>query len=577
MYLTHFGLTDAPFSITPDTRFLFLTERHRDALAHLMYGVAEGRGLVQLTGEVGTGKTTLCRRFLEQLPDHVDAALILNPRLTGPELLAAVCDDLHIPYPAGTESVKLLVDGLYRHLLDAHGRGRRTVLVIDEAQNLAPEVLEEIRLLTNLETARDKLLQIVLIGQPELIRLLERKDLRQVAQRITARYHLAPFSERETLAYIGHRLGVAGVKRSLFSFAAMREIHRVSGGVPRLINIVADRALLGAYTEDQHEVDRQIVRRAADEALGLPRSRQRRWLWLSAASVGVAVVLGVWVTARPGRPAWTPASIQAPLDRGSAPMTPASEPSPPMSAAEDSKEPPNRALALARALADPSIPSDRRSALAILHGLWGLYRPGEIECEPGRDAARKCLFLTGNWARLRRFDVPAVLELVNPQGDRRYAALVALKGGTATLAFGERQLAFPLAEIDQFWNRAFILLWKAQPRVGTVLGPGARGRDVAWLRRQLDALDGNVASYEPAKGGAGQDLDGAQDVYDDQLRSRVAEFQRTRSLAPDGLAGEETLMNLVAALEKPPVPRLSSPAETQSSQAARGSAATVRN
>ncbi|HVQ77114.1 MAG TPA: AAA family ATPase, partial [Candidatus Binatia bacterium] len=175
MYLAHFGLSEAPFSITPDTRFLYLSERHRDALAHLLYGIGEGGGFVQLTGEVGTGKTTLCRRFLEQAPSHVDVALILNPRLTGPELLAAICDELRVPYPS-VASVKTLVDALSRHLIEAHARGRRTVLVIDEAQDLAPEVLEDVRLLTNLETSREKLLQIILIGQPELGRMLDRDD-----------------------------------------------------------------------------------------------------------------------------------------------------------------------------------------------------------------------------------------------------------------------------------------------------------------------------------------------------------------------------------------------------------------
>ena len=266
MYLAHFGLTEAPFSITPDTRFLYLSERHRDALAHLFYGIGEGGGFVQLTGEVGTGKTTLCRRFLEQAPAHVDVALILNPRLTGPELLAAICDELRVPYPPAA-SAKLLVDALYRHLLDAHARGRRTVLVIDEAQDLAPDVLEDVRLLTNLETSHEKLLQIILIGQPELGRMLDRDDLRQVAQRITARCHLVPFTARESGAYIQHRLGVAGVKREIFDDRAMNEAHRVSGGVPRLINIVCDRALLGAYAEDRHAVDRRVVRRAAREAL----------------------------------------------------------------------------------------------------------------------------------------------------------------------------------------------------------------------------------------------------------------------------------------------------------------------
>src|SRR5919201_4829908 len=236
MYASYFGLKEAPFSITPDPRYLYMSERHREALAHLLYGIGEGGGFVQLTGEVGTGKTTLCRCLLEQVPPHVDVALILNPRLTALELLGAVCDELRIPYPVDTTSTKTLVDLLYRYLLDAHGRGRRTVLIIDEAQDLSIDVLEQVRLLTNLETTREKLLQIILIGQPELITLLEREDLRQLAQRITARYHLEPFDAADTRAYIRHRLQIAGRTRGLFTEAAMRTVHAASRGIPRLIN-----------------------------------------------------------------------------------------------------------------------------------------------------------------------------------------------------------------------------------------------------------------------------------------------------------------------------------------------------
>src|SRR4029453_16018567 len=204
MYLRHFGFTEPPFSMTPDPRFLYMGEAHREALAHLLYGVGEGGGFVQLTGEVGTGKTTLCRGLFERLPDDVDLAVILNPRQTDLELLATVCDELHVPRPAEAMSRKVLVDALDRSLLDAHRRGGRTVLLIDEAQDLTPEVFEQVRLLTNLETSTDKLLKIILIGQPELITLLQRRDLRQVAQRVTARYHLRPFSPADTKAYVLH-------------------------------------------------------------------------------------------------------------------------------------------------------------------------------------------------------------------------------------------------------------------------------------------------------------------------------------------------------------------------------------
>jgi len=246
VYAAHFGLTERPFSLAPDPRYLFLSDGHREALAHLVYGL-QGGGFVQLTGEVGTGKTTVCRALLDQLPNDVDVAMIFTPRLTAVELISAICDELSVSYPAGTPSLKVLVDALSRALLEAHARGRRTVVIIDEAQNLSMEVLEELRLLTNIETTRDKLLQVILIGQPELVDLMERPALRQLAQRITARYHLRPFSFAETRAYVRHRLQVAGQREMIFTSPALHVVHRRSSGVPRLINNICDRALLGAF------------------------------------------------------------------------------------------------------------------------------------------------------------------------------------------------------------------------------------------------------------------------------------------------------------------------------------------
>ncbi|MBV1905914.1 MAG: AAA family ATPase, partial [Pseudomonadales bacterium] len=266
MYNDYFSFHRTPFSIAPDPDFLYLSGKHREALAHLVYGLQTDGGFVLLTGEVGTGKTTLLRSLLSQIPDNLDVAFILNPKLTVKELLETLCEELGVPVNTHEVlGVKQFIDRLNRQLLKTHALGRSTVLIIDEAQNLSPEVLEQIRLLTNLETNEKKLLRIILIGQPELSEILYRDDLRQLAQRITARYHLSALSSEDTYEYIYHRLKKSGGSPNTFSKRAIRRVHKLSKGIPRLINIIADRALLGAYVESSHQVTAQIVNTAAKE------------------------------------------------------------------------------------------------------------------------------------------------------------------------------------------------------------------------------------------------------------------------------------------------------------------------
>ena len=266
-----------------------MSQRHREALAHLLFGMGEKGGFVLLTGEVGTGKTTLCRSLLEQVPEGVEVALVLNPKQTSLELVASLCDELKVSYPTPAESLKVLIDHLNRHLLEIHAKGQRTVVIIDEAQNLSTDVLEQVRLLTNLETTTQKLLQILLIGQPELQGMMAQPELRQLGQRVTARYHLTPLSIEETAAYIEHRLEVAGCKRPLFTRSTLHLIHRLSGGVPRLINTISDRALLGAYGTKRSVVNRSLARRAAAEVMGkkaFVRSPRRHGVAVGAAVSG---------------------------------------------------------------------------------------------------------------------------------------------------------------------------------------------------------------------------------------------------------------------------------------------------
>ncbi|MDQ6685838.1 MAG: AAA family ATPase, partial [Pseudomonadota bacterium] len=275
MYTRFFGLRQEPFSLAPDPRYLYMSKRHREALAHLLYGVGGGGGFVLLSGEIGAGKTTVCRCFLEQIPKRTNVAYIFNPKLTVVELLKSICDEFRIPYapvrPGEEETGKRYVDPLNEYLLKTHGVGQNNILIIDEAQMLSAEVLEQLRLLTNLETNERKLLQIVLIGQPELRTLLERPELEQLAQRVIARFHLKALSEVETEHYIRHRLSVAGLTRSLpFDKRGLRRIYAITRGVPRRVNLLCDRVLLGAYAHGRHDIDAAMIDKAAAEVFGKP-------------------------------------------------------------------------------------------------------------------------------------------------------------------------------------------------------------------------------------------------------------------------------------------------------------------
>lgn len=562
MYGAYFSLSSAPFAVTPDPRYVYLSKRHREALAHLQYGVRQPGGFVQLTGEVGTGKTTLCRCLLEQLPPETDVALVLNPRLGVAGFLAAICDEFHIHYPTGSlDTIKGLVDALHAHLLEAHSRGRRPVLIIDEAQNLSPAVLEQVRLLTNLETPTEKLLQIVLIGQPELRRLLERRDLRQLAQRITARYHLLPLTLAETTTYIRHRLRIAGGNPSLFTPAALTQVYRIARGIPRLINVLCDRALLGTYALGRSRVSGALVRRAGREIQG--KLHAPLWLWRLRWAVGLGVaaaallVLGRWVAPEELLVRWTGALLRSSAP-AQAPATATQGPPPPAAAAGAL----HRGVAEARPAAAPPPPSPRLpdllasleeqagedAAFAGLYSLWGLpyRRPASGSgCDAARSRGLECLSRSGSWSKIRRYDLPVLLAMTLPGGIKRQVALVGLGDDSVTLGLPGGDRTFPLAEADRYWEGQFLLLWPPPPHGSRLLSPGMRGEEIRWLRRALDAAEGKRPAAAPS------------DQFDTELASRVQSFQRGVSLAPDGIVGLETLVYLAQATRKPGTPSLS--------------------
>jgi general secretion pathway protein A len=529
MYAPFFGLNEKPFSITPDPRYLFLSERHAEALAHLVYGINEAGGFIQLTGEVGTGKTTVVRSLLTQAPKHAEIALILNPRMTPAEFLLAICEELRLTVPQGSErSLKDLVDLLSRHLLKAHAEGKRIVLVVDEAQNLAPEVLEQVRLLTNLETETQKLLQIILIGQPELRELLGRVELRQLAQRITGRYHLAPLSGDETSAYVRHRLRVAGATREIFSNGALREIQRLSGGVPRLVNIISDRALLGAFTEDRHLVSASVVRRAAGEVFG--RSFQPRWLpWTAAAGVAVLAVAGAALLL----PRFLEARAPAPVMAAAPAPVPAPAPKPP---------PPD----LDKLLATYGAETDPDNAFNKLFALWSLrYVAGTVDpCSQAQQAGLECLTQRGSLAQLRLFNRPAVLNVIDSSGHAHQVVLAGLDDEHAQVDLGGAQREIGIGDLAQSWFGDYVLLWRPAAGGSQPLALGARNARVRWLRDSLRRVNGLPAESVP------------NDRFDPELVTLVEDFQRKKRLAVDGIAGVQTQVALDAALNDAATPFL---------------------
>jgi general secretion pathway protein A len=533
MYTSFFGLSEKPFAITPDPRYLYLSERHAEALAHLLYGINESGGFIQLTGEVGTGKTTVVRTLLSRVPHHADVAVILNPRVTPVEFLLTICEELGLGIAeADRDSVKQMVDALNRRLLGAHAEGRRIIVLVDEAQNLSIDVLEQVRLLTNLETPTQKLLQIILIGQPELRELLDRTDLRQLAQRITGRYHLKPLSRDETKGYVRHRLRVAGATEEIFTPAALVELHRLSQGIPRVINVACDRALLGAYTQETRKITAGLVRRAAGEVYG--RRFLPTWLGWLMGSLGVAALAGGLFL---GWQFW----------RHQSPMLSASRALKSASAAHPAAPAPAVAAPQAATPPAPKLVSNTTDAAAFrrLLSLWGTALSDDRDpCGQAAKAGLACLEQRGSWTQVRTLNRPAILTLTDDRGQRHRVVLSSLDDKTATLNLGEHNEKVSLDDLSRDWFGEFTVIWKPKTSRIRLLSLGMQGDEVRWLRRSLNVLGGVASDPEHA------------DVYDQELAIAVQNFQREHRLNVDGIAGVQTQVVLDTALADPSSPLL---------------------
>jgi general secretion pathway protein A len=561
MYQPFFGLKQAPFSIAPDPRYLFMSERHREALAHLLYGLEGGGGFVLLSGEIGAGKTTVCRCFLEQVPAHCNVAYIFNPKLSVTELLKTVCDEFGIPVAhegPGAATVKDFIDPLNTYLLAGHAAGRHSVLIIDEAQNLSAEVLEQLRLLTNLETRERKLLQIILIGQPELRQMLARPELEQLAQRVIARFHLGALSAAESAQYIAHRLAVAGhTGASPFDAAALRRIHHHARGVPRRINLLADRALLGAYASGQARVDARIVDRAAaevfDAGLAEGQSAPRAWAAVGVLAAAAAVGTAFWL-GQGGRgaqvvsPAAVPSQALAAAPRPASAALAAAAASAVASAAATSGVPPSAVAAASApvALALDSLDlapaasrwPDEDGAWRALAARWPALAGVAQPCQaPGW----ACFRGRSTLPQLRQLDRPVLLWLGAGRGVP--VLLLALGPESATLRSGERALRVSTAALATQWGGEFATLWPLPPGYEVAPVAGQAGPVVDWLAAGLARWRGEPA---PAAGTA---------RFDAALKAQVQGFQRAFGLGVDGVAGPGTCMQLQRVMGEP-MPRL---------------------
>lgn len=548
MYLSFYGLAEKPFAITPDPRYLYLGERHAEALAHLVYGVTEAGGFIQLTGEVGTGKTTIIRSLLARQPDNAEIALILNPGMNAPEFLLTICEELGIMVPNDAiGSVKDLVDILNAYLLKAHAQGKRVVLVVDEAQNLAPELLEQVRLLTNLETDTQKLLQIILIGQPELRDLLARNDLRQLAQRVTGRYHLDPLARSESAAYVKHRLRIAGATNDIFTSRALAELYRCSGGVPRLLNIISDRALLGGYTEDKHEITAAMVRRAAMEVFD--RRLTPLWLpWALAAATLVMIAGGAVATrllyqrSHAAQVATDQAASSVDAPGTVVKPAPAALPEPaaaaaPIPAAED----------LSTLLRDSAALTGLDGAYSRLFAQWSARYVGGSEdaCSQALRQGLECLNGDGGFDVLRRFNRPAILPVTDANETVHQVVVTRLTQDMAQLMIGDTAHQVALADLEQHWRGDFQLLWKPPQLDTRNLSLGMQGEPVGVLRNRLRQWAGLAADPAPNQ------------VFDTSLETLVRQFQLRNGLAGDGVAGIQTQAVLDATLAAVDSPLLS--------------------
>ena len=565
MYKDFFGITESPFSIVPSARFLYLSERHREALTHMLSSLNGGGGFGLLTGEVGTGKTTVLRALVSRLPQETQVAVIMNPSLSTRELLASLCDELGIEY-TDEATIKTLTDGIYQHLLANHREGRQTLLLIDEAQHLLPEVLEQLRLLTNLETDSVKLLKVVLVGQPELQQLLQQDRLRQLAQRITSRYHLLPLTEDEVREYIHYRLQAVDCLHEVFAPAQTKQIAKATGGIPRLINLVCDKSMQLAHQQSTHLLNKELVERACSDVLSwqLPQytapgnadtpAVSRKPLAVAlAAGIVTAVGVAYWsgILSQPESqplPVETGAAVQASVTTTAQAPVMASQPQAPQPSltqsannVQDTTLPqmaPQRLSPQALWQQVVSQAGSERLAMQTLYKLWGYSTQlNQANCESGSRVQLSCFNGKGSLEQLALINRPANVALNEPDGERYFATLYAIGQDRVELLMAGQRFAVSTQWLAQRWDGEYTLLWRPPLGDKTAIRYGQQGPRVQWLDRQLSQLLGVMPEN--------------QDTFEQALLNKLRRFQRAQDLSVDGIAGPRTLMVIDSALNLP--------------------------
>ena len=594
MYESHFGLKEKPFSIAPDPDYLYMSIRHKEAMAHLSYGVLEAGGFALLTGEVGTGKTTLCRNLLSDLPKSVNLALILNPNINEIELLETICDELKIKYtpaidlmasPSGGTQKKLL-DLINKFLLKAFSKNRHTVLIIDEAQLLSRDVLELVRLLTNLETNKTKLLQIILIGQPELNTMLAREDLRQLSQRVTARYHLRSLDKSEIGEYINYRLTKAGCRQPLFSRQSLNKIYQYTKGTPRLINVLCHHALLNAYSRNRKTVDSATIKKVAREVFPsqqtglLPLSIDWR-KYLPYMLTGAAVLLlllsapmvfqssNIFKANKNEIAQQNIADHNQPKTKQLVPEVASDQPDAIEIKPSLEQEPVAQEQTKTQDVTQPGVASDSTpeqsnrlmdEVLALSKGklrriqsvrqmaqLWNVELPDEI-FDPLCDEIRKhnlaCISLNNNWPGMVVHNRPAVLELNNAE----HVLLVELQEDNALIQVGDERYLVNINDLQRHWVGKAMLFWRPTELGDKNFTLGDSSSDVVWLRmtlnqvlnkKNLPVLSSTISSQ-----------------YDEEMARKISLLQEQNNLKVDGVVGIQTYMLLNETLYPEQIPVL---------------------